>query len=238
MSVVSMSGKSSQHCVARRSAPQWNGVRPFSTTRTGATRTAHCRRTRSAPAVTTIRESADHGYDPTQLADDGRGGDRGGRSAARVCRAGRATRSRHVLLRKRRRSHPLRGDRLRLPVAADCGRRTELDDRRPHRQLAVQPDRGVQGRVPLHRLGPAQCQWRPVLRPARSRPAVGCLHRRPSRPDGSSGHRQVHGDGLLHRRPVHLEPAEARARPRSSPPCWRSRAARARRCATCSTTTT
>ena len=37
------------------------------------------------------------------------------------------------------------------------------------------------------------------------------LRRRPSRPDGSSRHRQVHGAGLLHRRPVHLEPAEARA---------------------------
>ena len=41
----------------------------------------------------------------------------------------------------------------------------------------LQPDRGVQGRVPLHRVGPAQRQWRPVLRPARDRPAVGCLHR-------------------------------------------------------------
>ena len=38
-------------------------------------------------------------------------------------------------------------------------------------------DRGVQGRVPLHRVGPAQRQQRPVLRPARDRPAVGCLYR-------------------------------------------------------------
>ena len=30
---------------------------------------------------------------------------------------------------------------------------------------------------PLHRVGPAECQQRPVLRPARDRPAVGCLHR-------------------------------------------------------------
>src|SRR5207247_11370682 len=37
------------------------------------------------------------------------------------------------------------------------------------------------------------------------------LRRRPTRPDGSSGHRQVHGDGVLHRRPVHLESREARA---------------------------
>ena len=40
-----------------------------------------------------------------------------------------------------------------------------------------QPDRGVQGRVPLHRVGPAQRQCRPVLRPARDRPAVGFIHR-------------------------------------------------------------
>ena len=33
------------------------------------------------------------------------------------------------------------------------------------------------GRVPLHRVGPAQRQRRPVVRPARDRPAVGCLHR-------------------------------------------------------------
>ena len=31
----------------------------------------------------------------------------------------------------------------------------------------VQRDRGVQGRVSLHRGGPAQRQWRPVLWPAR-----------------------------------------------------------------------
>ena len=42
---------------------------------------------------------------------------------------------------------------------------------------SLQPDRGVQGRVPLHRVGPAQRQYRPVLRPARDRPAVGCIHR-------------------------------------------------------------
>src|SRR5580692_10878564 len=34
-------------------------------------------------------------------------------------------------------------------------------------------DRGVQGRAPVHRVGSAQRQWRPVLRPARNRPAVG-----------------------------------------------------------------
>ena len=33
------------------------------------------------------------------------------------------------------------------------------------------------GRVPLHCVGPAQRQWRPVLWPARGRPAVGCLYR-------------------------------------------------------------
>ena len=79
---------------------------------------------------------------------------------------------------------------------------------------SLQPDRRVQGRVPLHRVGPAQRQQRPVLRPARDRPAVGCLYRRPSRPDGSPGHRQVHGDGLLHRRPLHLEPPAAGAQSR------------------------
>ena len=56
--------------------------------------------------------------------------------------------------------------------------------------------------------------------------------------DGSPGHRQVHGDGLLHRRPVHLEPVEAGARIASSRPCWRSPAVRVRRCPTSSTTTT
>ena len=86
--------------------------------------------------------------------------------------------------------------------------------------------------------GPAQRQRRPVLRPARDRPSLGRLHRRPARPDGSPGHRRVHGDGLLHRRPVHLEPAAAGARTASSPPCWRSPAGSVRKCRTCSTTTT
>ena len=40
----------------------------------------------------------------------------------------------------------------------------------------VQRDGGVQGRVPLHHDGPAQRQWRPVLRPAGDRPAVGRVH--------------------------------------------------------------
>ena len=51
-------------------------------------------------------------------------------------------------------------------------------------------------------------------------------------------HRQVHGDGLLHWRPLHLEPPEAGARIVLSPPCWRSPAGRVRRCAICSTTPT
>ena len=42
---------------------------------------------------------------------------------------------------------------------------------------SLQRDRGVQGRVSLHRGRPAQRQQRPVFRPARDRPAVGCLHR-------------------------------------------------------------
>jgi hypothetical protein len=42
---------------------------------------------------------------------------------------------------------------------------------------ALQPDRGVQGRVPLHRGGPAPRGWRPVLRAARDRPTMGCICR-------------------------------------------------------------
>ena len=40
---------------------------------------------------------------------------------------------------------------------------------------------------------------------------MGFLCRRPARPDGSPGHRQVRGDGFLHRGTVHLESFEARA---------------------------
>ena len=100
----------------------------------------------------------------------------------------------------------------RLSAAGDSRRRTELDDRRPvRRQFAFQPDGGVQGRVSLHHAGPAQRQGRPVLRPARGRPSLGCLHRRPSRADGSSRHQQVHGAWILHRRSLDLEPVEAGA---------------------------
>src|SRR5215475_8513743 len=52
----------------------------------------------------------------------------------------------------------------------------ELDDLRLDPRT-LQPDRGVQGRVPLHRGGPAQRGWRPVLRAARDRPAMGCICR-------------------------------------------------------------
>src|SRR5215469_3536638 len=38
-------------------------------------------------------------------------------------------------------------------------------------------------------------------------------NRRPSRPDGSFAHRQVHGAGILHRRSHDLESVEAGARP-------------------------
>ena len=103
------------------------------------------------------------------------------------------------------------------------GRGIERDHRRSSRQLALQRDRGVQGRVSLHHGGPAQRHQRPVHRPCRGRPAVGVLCRRPARPDGSSGHRQVHGDGVLHRRPLHLESSEARAQS-----CCRGRAGAAR----------
>src|SRR6185437_8156730 len=40
------------------------------------------------------------------------------------------------------------------------------------------------------------------------RSSLGFLHRRSSRPDGSSRHRQVHGTRLLHRRALHLESVE------------------------------
>ena len=180
--------------------------------------------------------AGDGGSDQTQDTQDGRRGDRDGRDAERARTADPAGRSCHVLLRKRHCPHPLRRGRLRLPAAAHRRRRTELDDRRPGQSL--QPDRRVQGRVPLHRVGPAQRQRRPVFRPARNRPAVGCIHRRPSRPDGSPAHREIHGDGLLHRRPLHLEPPAARARS-----CRRRRAGAAERvasgeCAICSTTPT
>ena len=80
-----------------------------------------------------------------------------------------------LLLRRRARSHSVPGDRLGVPVVAHCGRRPELDDRRSHEP--VQRDRGIQGRVPLCRVGFAQREHRPVLGSAGDRPAVGCLHR-------------------------------------------------------------
>ena len=51
-------------------------------------------------------------------------------------------------------------------------------------------------------------------RAARSRPAVGRVHRRSHRHHGSPWDRQIHGARLLHRRPVHLELARAGAQPR------------------------
>ena len=58
-----------------------------------------------------------------------------------------------------------RGDRFRLSVVAHRRRGIEFDNGRLAAQ-PVQPDRGIQGRVPLHLRGPSQRQWRPVLRPA------------------------------------------------------------------------
>src|SRR5713226_5428474 len=66
-----------------------------------------------APATTMIKEDADDGSNPTQIIENGRRGDGDGRGAARVCAADWARRSCHVLLRKRPRSHPLRGGRVR-----------------------------------------------------------------------------------------------------------------------------
>ena len=68
-----------------------------------------------------------------------------------------------------------RGGRFRLPVVAHRRRGIELDDLRPDQSF--NPIEEFKGRVPLHRVGPAQRQRRPVLRPARDRPAMGCLYR-------------------------------------------------------------
>ena len=61
------------------------------------------------------------------------------------------------------------------PAAAHRGRRAELDDRGPDQSF--QCDRGVQGRVPLHRVGPQERLCRPVYRPSRDRPALGRVYR-------------------------------------------------------------
>ena len=45
------------------------------------------------------------------------------------------------------------------------------------RSSPFNPIEEFRGGVPLHRVGPAQRQWRPLLRPARGRPAVGCIYR-------------------------------------------------------------
>ena len=74
--------------------------------------------------------------------------------------------------------------------------------------------------------------------PAGGRPAVGCLYRRSSRPDGSPRHRQVPGAGLLHRRPVHLEHAAARAGPRGRRRAGAAERLPPRDARTCSTRTT
>ena len=42
---------------------------------------------------------------------------------------------------------------------------------------AVQPDEHLERPVPLHNHGPAQRQWRPVLRPGGGRSAMGFLYR-------------------------------------------------------------
>ena len=58
-----------------------------------------------------------------------------------------------------------------FPFVAHRGWGTKLGDLRlDHRSFPAGP--GIQGRVPLHRVGPAQREYRPVLRPARTGPAV------------------------------------------------------------------
>src|SRR6266567_930924 len=65
--------------------------------------------------------------------------------------------------------------------------------------------------VSLHHGRPAQ-RPRQSTGPVEVDRPVGILCRRPTRPDGSYGDRQVHGDGFLHWRPLHLESLEARTR--------------------------
>ena len=99
-----------------------------------------------------------------------------------------------------------------FPLLLDRRRRAELEHLRHYRRLsALQRHQGVRRRVPLHRLRPAQCPARPILRPARDRPPLGFPHRRPTRADGSSRLRQIHGAGFLHRRSADLESDQARA---------------------------
>src|ERR1700693_6627581 len=79
-----------------------------------------------APAVTTIKEEAAYGSDQTQHTRYGRRSDSDVRSTAPVGSADWARRQCHVFLRKRPRSHPLRGGRVRLPVVTDRRRGVEF----------------------------------------------------------------------------------------------------------------
>ena len=120
-----------------------------------------------------------------------------------------------------------RGGRVRLPADAASRRGIELDDRRS--SPATRPSTRSRSSRDEYRCIAAD------LRNANSGQSTGplevdrpwdVLRRRPARPDGSPGHRQVHGDGLLHRRPLHLESPEARAQS-----CCRGRAGAAQRVA-------
>ena len=102
-----------------------------------------------------------------------------------------------------------------FPLLLDRGRWVELEHPEYHRRLSAVPcHEGVRQRAPLRRIRPAQCAPRPIVRPARDRPAFEFPHRRSARADGSSRLRQVHGDRVLHRWSPDLESDQARTRSR------------------------
>ena len=82
-----------------------------------------------------------------------------------------------------------RGDRL-AAAAGHPGRRIEL----ARQQLAErrhQCDARIQERLPLHHHGPAQRQWRRILRSCPGRQSVGRLRGRPAWRDGRTRHRRL-----------------------------------------------
>ena len=117
--------------------------------------------------------------------------------------------NRHAVLRERPCPHPLPGSRFRLPPDAHPWRRPQFSPLILADSVALQPDGEVQGRLPLYLRRSAQCQPRPIPRPAADRPPVGRLHRRPARADGPPRYPRVHGHGLLHRRAEDPQPHSA-----------------------------
>jgi len=103
---------------------------------------------RCGTAMTTTpedEEGADHGFDQTHHTDNGRRGRTRWLQAPRLLRNRLSKGNCHGHLRKGAFA-PLRGSRVRLPVAAHRWRRIELDDiRLPSSISPFKPDRGVQG---------------------------------------------------------------------------------------------